>query len=65
MKIKAIVKKVALVEIEVDDKFAELANHRYYDIAYELEQNVENSHNSISEVLAVFDDNGNCLIDNS
>lgn len=65
MKIKAVVKKVALVEVEVDDKFAELANHRYSDVAFELEQEIENSHNSISEVLTVFDDNGNCLIDNN
>lgn len=65
MKVKAVVKKTVMVEVDVDDKFAELADHHYSDVAFELEQKIENSHNSITEVLSVFDEDGNCLIDNN
>ena len=64
MKVRAVVKKITVVEVEVDDVFSELKDHIYLDVERELANSIKCMDKSVDEIIAVFDETGNCLINN-
>lgn len=72
MKITATVNKSVDIELEVDDKFAPLANCDFWEnnlpmanaLANELEEIIENSEDDIIEVCGAFDPMGDVMFEN-
>ena len=72
MKITATVNKSIDIELEVNDKFAPLANCDFWEnnrrmantLADELEEIIENSEDDIIEVCGVFDPMGDVMFEN-